>query len=80
MVEAMKEKFRRSGYRKDEINGEWHNGEKVNTGLADTAWQYIKSMSIDELEINRQLFLDALRPEDRCYILETWKPKEKRVI
>jgi hypothetical protein len=79
-VEAMKEKFRKSGYRKDEIDGEFKNGEKVNTGLADIAWQYVKSMSIDELEVSRQLLLDSLRPGDRQYIIDTWKPKEKRVI
>ena len=64
----MKERFRKSGYRKTEIDGEFENGKKVNTGLADLAWQYIKSMTVDELDSNRQLFLDI------------WKPKEHRVV
>jgi hypothetical protein len=34
----MKGKFRKSGYKKDEIDGEFKDGEKVNTGLADLAW------------------------------------------
>jgi len=76
----MKERFRNSGYRKTEIDGEFENGKKVNTGLADLAWQYIKSMTVDELDSNRQLFLDALKPKDRGYILNTWKPKEHRVV
>jgi hypothetical protein len=37
-------------------------------------------MSIDELEANRQLLIDALRPEDRGYIKDTWQPKEERVV
>lgn len=52
----------------------------MNTGLADIAWRYIKSITIAELDINRKLLLEALRPEDRHYITDTWKPKEERVV
>jgi hypothetical protein len=79
-VEAMKERFRKSGYKKEEIDGFWQDGQQVDTGLADLSWQYIKSMSIDDLEANRQLLIDALRPEDRRYIRDTWQLKEDRVI
>jgi hypothetical protein len=37
-------------------------------------------MSIDDLEANRQLLIDALRPEDRRYIRDTWQLKEDCVI
>jgi hypothetical protein len=34
----------------------------------------------DELDSNRQLFLDALKPKDKGCILDTWKSKEHRVV
>jgi hypothetical protein len=64
----MKERFRNSGYRKTEIDGDFENERKVTTGLADFAWQYIKPITVDELDINQQLFFNALKPKDRAYI------------
>jgi hypothetical protein len=49
-------------------------------GLADLSWDYIKSMTIDELEQNRAVLIDALLPDDKDYIRKTWYPKEERVI
>jgi len=37
-------------------------------------------MTVHELDSNRQLFLDALKPKDKGYILDTWKSKEHRVV
>jgi hypothetical protein len=79
-IEAMKQRYRKSGYKKEDIDGLWEDGKLVNPGLADLSWQYIKLMSIDELEANQQLLIDALRPEDRAYIRDTWQPKEERVV
>ena len=70
----------KSGYKKDEIDGVWKDGELIDTSLAHLSWQYIKSMTMDELETNRQLLVDALRPEDRRYIIDTWQNKEDRVV
>jgi hypothetical protein len=76
----MKERFRNNGRRKPEMDEEFENGKKVNTRLADIAWQCIKSMTVGELNSNRQLFLDVLKPKNRGYILDTWKPTERRMM
>ena len=44
------------------------------------SWEYVKSMTIEELEQNRVILIDALLPEDKDYIRKTWYPKEERVI
>jgi hypothetical protein len=51
----MKMKYRKSGYKKAEIEGEFEGNKKITLGLADYSWQYIKSMTFDELETNRKL-------------------------
>lgn len=79
-VEAMKTKYRQSGYKKAEIEGEYEGNKKITLGLADFSWQYIKSMTFDELTANRKILLDHLKPEDRTYIVDTWQPKEDRVV
>ena len=37
-------------------------------------------MTFDELEVNRKILLDHLKPEDRTYIVDVWRPKEDRVV
>lgn len=48
----MKERFRNNGRRKPEMDEEFENEKKVNTRLADIAWQCIKSMTVGELNSN----------------------------
>ena len=74
-------RFRKSGgYSKEDIDGtEAEDGIRL-PGLKDLAWQYIKSMAVEELEQNRESLLVKLRPGDRQYIEDTWIPKERRVI
>jgi hypothetical protein len=76
----MKARYRKSGYKKEEIDRVWKDNILINTGLADLSWRYIKSISTDKLEANRQLLIDALRPEDKRYIKDIWQSKEKRVV
>jgi hypothetical protein len=76
----MKARYRKSGYKKEEIDGVWKDNILINTGLADLSWRYIKSILTDKLEANRQLLINALRPEDKRYIKDIWQLKEKRVI
>jgi len=71
----MKAKYRKSGYKKAEID---RITEKE--GLADLSWNYIKSMTIDKLMINRAIFIASLRPKDQYYIRQTWQTKEDRVV
>jgi hypothetical protein len=64
-VEAMEAKYRKSGYRKDEIRG-WVDGNgEYHSGLKDLSWAYVKSATIEQLEANRQFLLDALKSEDQ---------------
>jgi hypothetical protein len=76
----MKVRYRKNGYKKAEIEGEFEGNKKITFGLADYSWRYIKSLTIDELEANRKLLLDQLKPEDRAFIREPWQPKEDRVV
>jgi hypothetical protein len=80
-VEAMKAKYRKSGYKKAEIDGLRNkDGTIEKEGLADLSWNYIKSMTIDELTTNRAILIAALQPEDQDYIRKTWQTKEDRVV
>jgi hypothetical protein len=80
-VEAMKAKYRKSGYKKAEIDGLRNkDGTIEKEGLADLSWNYIKSMTIDELTANRAILIAALQPEDQDYIRKTWQTKEDRVV
>ena len=71
----MKAKYRKSNYKKAEIN-------KITEkeGLANLSWNYIKSITVDELTTNRVILITALRPEDQNYIRQTWQIKEDRII
>jgi len=71
----MKAKYRKSNYKKAEID---RTTEKE--GLADLSWNYIKSITVDELTTNRAILITALRPEDQDYIRQTWQIKEDRVV
>jgi hypothetical protein len=51
-IEAMKVKYRKSGYKKAEIEGEFEGNKKVILGLADYSWRYIKLIIINELKAN----------------------------
>jgi MULE transposase domain len=68
-VEAMKRRFRTSGYKKDQVDI-----------LSDLCWIYIKSATAQELEDNRERLIEELRPAEKKYIRETWLPKEERVV
>jgi hypothetical protein len=41
---------------------------------------YIKSATSQELEDNRQLLINKLKPAEKKYIREIWLPKEHRVV
>ena len=60
-VEAMKAKYRKNGYKKAEIDGLRNkDGTIEKEGLADLSWNYIKSMTIDELTTNWAILIAAL--------------------
>jgi hypothetical protein len=69
LIEAMKAKYRKSGYKSDEVEQ-----------LASLSWAYIDSDTEEELAANRTALLSALRPPEKAYILDTWQVKERRVI
>ena len=71
-VEAMKMRYRKSGYKKAEIEGIYEEGKKDIRGLADYSWQYIKSSTINDLKANRKALIDQLKPEDKAYIEDVW--------
>lgn len=53
VVEAMKAKYQKSGYKKAKIDGlRDKDGTIEKEGLADLSWNYIKSITIDELTAN----------------------------
>jgi hypothetical protein len=37
-------------------------------------------MIFNEFKANRKILLNYLKPEDRIYIIDVWKPKKDRVI
>jgi hypothetical protein len=79
-VQAMIRKFRSEGYTKDEVEGyKNENGEWVE-GLQALAWKYVKSISQEELRLNRQQFINILKPKDRNYISEHWQHLEPYFI
>ena len=76
-VEAMKEKYQKSGYKKIEIEGVRNKDGIIHIkGLADYSQDYIKSMTAEMLEANRALLIAQLLPEDQQYIRHTWIPKK----
>jgi hypothetical protein len=79
VVKAMMAKFNKAGYTTEELKG-WVDGEVEIPGLADLSWAYIKSDTLELLEVNRATITAALRPKGRSYITETWLAKEHRVV
>jgi hypothetical protein len=82
-VEAMRAKFNKAGYTTEDIDGytEGQAPDEVEIpGLTDLSWAYIKSDTLEELDTNRAALVAALRPKEKGYIIDTWFPKEKRVI
>jgi hypothetical protein len=78
-VEAIRAKFNKAGYIIEELNG-WVDDKVEVSGLADLSWAYIKSDTLELLEVNRVILVAALRSKERSYIIETWLPKEHRVV
>ena len=74
-AEAMKTRWRKSGYTSAQIDGV---GNEL--GLSDLTWQYLNSTTTHKLTINRQRLIDALKPAEVTYIQKNWIPKEERVI
>jgi hypothetical protein len=48
--------------------------------LMRLVWAYIQSASEDDLETNRTVMMEAMRPGERTYINTHWRPKERQVI
>ena len=78
-MEVIRAKFNKAGYTTEELNG-WVDSKVEVPDLADLSWAYIKSDTLELLEVNRATLVAALRPEERSYIIETWLPKEHRVV
>ena len=73
----MKAKYRKSGYKKAEMDGLRNkDGMVEKEGLADLSWNYINSMTIDELKANRAILIAALLPEDQDYICKPGKSRK----
>jgi hypothetical protein len=74
--------FRLHGYALTEIDG--HITEDTPPvyidGLEYMAWEYIKSMIVQELDSNRAYLVENLKPDYKYYILEHWRELETRVI
>ena len=64
-VEAMKAKYRKSGYSSDAVDE-----------LTHLSWAYMDSETEEQLTANRMALVSALRASEKAYILETWQPKE----
>jgi hypothetical protein len=75
----MRAKFNKADYTTEKLNGRV-DGEIEVLGLTDLSWAYIKSNTLELLEVNRATLVAALRPAERNYIIETWLPKEYRVV
>jgi hypothetical protein len=76
-VSSMLSRFKKSKYTIAEIDG---NPEEGIKGIRKLAWDYISSINLKELATNRQSFLNKLHDIDKAYILDTWGPKENRVV
>jgi hypothetical protein len=72
---------------------EWHAAMNVKKRLAvkrykkeerdaimRLVWTYIWSASKTDLETNRAVMIEAMKPSERAYIEAHWRPKEKQVI
>jgi hypothetical protein len=49
-------------------------------GLKSIAWEYVKSMTVEELNNNRAYLIENLKPEHKYYILKHWQELKTRVI
>ena len=63
----MKAKFIKSGYTAEELDG-FIDGEVEIPGLIDHAWAYVKSDTVEALEANRAILIQALKVKDQIYI------------
>jgi hypothetical protein len=88
-VEAMLRWFRGKDkdYTSEEIDGSGEQLAKGQTkadlrvsGLHHFSWQYIQSGTLIDLEANRTILADLLRPRDRSYINSHWFGNEESVI
>src|SRR3981189_1275766 len=70
-VEAMKRKYRKSSP---------YNSKFIDDHLTSLSWNYVKSATLDELNLNRSHLLSSLHPDDKAYIEDFWADKEERVI
>jgi hypothetical protein len=72
---------------------EWHAAMNVKKRLAikrykkeereaimKLVWAYIWSASEQELEMNRAVMMNAMKPSERAYIQAHWQPKERQII
>ena len=62
-VEAMKAKYRKSGYSSGEVEE-----------LAGLSWAYVDSETEDQLTVNRTALVSTLKAPEKAYILESIKP------
>src|SRR5437764_1047237 len=85
-VQAMLKWYRgkERNYTVEEVEG---SNEKLQegqqprvVGLKSLSWNYIKSITLDELKSNKKALLAVMRPHDRWYILTEWEPKEESFI
>ena len=67
----MKMKYRKNNYKKAEIKNEFKNNKKIIFGLINYSWQYIKSITINKLKINKKILLNYLKLKNRDYIFQT---------
>jgi hypothetical protein len=68
-VESIKAKYRKSGYKSDEVEA-----------LASLFWVYIDSATEEEFAANRIALLSAFKSTEKTYILNIWQAKERRVV
>jgi MULE transposase domain len=79
-VEAMVKRFRKGKYTSDEIDGYRNSAGEEVPGLKDLCWFYVESITLKDLDLNRQRLLDRLQPAEYAYIEDNWRDKEERVI
>ena len=72
-------KFRSIGHKTVEIEGGRNaQGEVVEKGLKEYAWDYIKSDSAAALERNRRRLAEIINKPK--YVNNVWREKEEKVI
>jgi hypothetical protein len=63
----MRVKFTKSGYTIEEFN-DFIDGEIEVPDLINHAWAYIKNETVEALEANRVILIEALKVKDQKYI------------